>query len=167
MRQNEKSVFLSLHFNGSSNSSIRGTEVWIYPDSPPPSEYDSAYDSSYQINYGQDRQFAQRMLDAAVGIIGSGTHGDGINTYDYNDDTHYAKTPANVYQDDVNHLKNLPISGIESKYLPISRACLIELAFISNPTDDTWFNGNQGEEHKNALANGLVDAIVTDIKNQP
>lgn len=166
---NGADVFLSLHFNGGAKTTTRGTEVWIYPDSPPPARYLSSYKPEYQINFQQDYKFAKRLLDATANVVGSGVRGEGIKTYDYTtkNESPYAKTPSNVYQDDVYYLNNISIPGIDVKDLALSRAALLEVAYITNPDDDQWFNGINGNENYNNLADSLIKSIIDDIEKQP
>lgn len=78
--------FMSIHFNGDdSNASIRGSEAWIYPSGPPQGGCHSEYDSSLrrQINFQQDADFANRILNAVVRVIPNGIRrGDGVKEYD-------------------------------------------------------------------------------------
>ena len=170
---NGADAFLSIHFNGVSNKATRGTEVWIYPGSPPRAGYASnEYQNEntfQQINYDADHRFATRIFNAAVATIGPSTRG--VREWDETDEhmngepagTKHAKIPAEIYYD--KELGNKIISGNSAMNKTISRAALVELEFISNAAADTWFNGSQGAANQQSLAVKLATSILTDIKD--
>lgn len=165
--------FLSIHFNGDSNLATRGTEVWIYPGSPPPDGFASneyqAEHTYQQINYEADHRFAARLLNAAVGTIGSPNRGvkEWSLTQVHKDgeppNTKHASIPAEIYYDQELGNRVIPENLVMNK--TISRAALVELEFISNVSADTWFNGSQGAANQQSLAVSMATSILTDIKD--
>jgi len=57
-------------------------------------------------------------------------------------------------------------NGNEENYHPL-RACLIEVEFISNATALASITGTNGNAIREAFAEGVAEAIVTDIQVQP
>lgn len=164
--KNGADVFLGIHFNDADDATIRGSEIWIYPGSPPPSGYtNNGYDAIHQINHDDDFACADRLLDSVVHSIPGGfRRAEGVKEYSLNSRTHYAPIPSDIVRDHL-HLLNERIDGRAPE--TISRAALIEVEYISRPDADNWFNGADGSMHVKNPGVGMARAINQDILIQP
>ncbi len=134
-------IFLSIHFNSSTNATASGTETLIRGNA--------------NVNTAEDTAYATRIQNAAVGATGNprtpgvknyaGAPGI-LSTWAVLSDTHFANN-ANFH----------PIRG-----------CIQEVEFITNPTiRATLTDPTAGPALRSAFATGVSAAIVTDIQTQP
>ncbi len=137
-RDNGADVFLSIHFNGHTNPSIHGPETWIEPT------------ASGNVNLAGDNALAGRIQPVLNAAQQPGQPGyRGIKQ----------GTVSGVYRD--NHLGNL------AKQPPHSRACLVEIDWITNENVEIEpISGPDAATNRAAVIGGLSNAIVEDIEHQ-
>ena len=129
-------VFISIHFNGF-NGSVRGTETLILST------------EKGNVNEREDRALAQRVQPAMLAAI---------RRFDAN-----ARDRGIKNNQRLGVLSDISLGNTrgESK----TRACLIEVEFIDTPAVDKLLNtGSNANEVRNAIAGGIAEAIVDDLR---
>ena len=138
-RDNGADILLSIHFNAF-NATARGVETWIRRPTD-------------NVNYNEDSAYAQRIQTSVFNAI----HGFDVNTSNRG----VKDGGLGMTSDSATHLGNT------ANYHPI-RAALLETEFIDVPAVDQLLNtGANAGNVKQAVVNGVRDAIVDDLKHQP
>jgi N-acetylmuramoyl-L-alanine amidase/outer membrane protein OmpA-like peptidoglycan-associated protein len=133
-------VFLSIHFNAGA-ATVRGTTTFVRAL------------TNGNVNRPEDLALAERVQNAAVAAIPGG------NSLGVLDDTQTKPKSLAVLNDD-----NL---GNTAAFHP-TRACLIELEFLTNAAADRQFNQAASRETlKRSVARAIASAIVADLASQP
>jgi|GEM_PF-4144482 len=133
-------VFLSIHLNGGA-ATVRGTSTFVRAL------------TNGNVNRPEDFALAQRVQTAVVAAIPGGADLGVL------DDTHTKPKSLAVLND-----ANL---GNTTAFHP-TRACLVEVEFLSNDAADRQFNQAANRETlKLSVAQAIADAIVADLTNQP
>ncbi len=134
-------VFLSIHWNGSNDPSIRGTSCFVRAN------------SNGNVNRAEDLALAQRVQNATFPVIPGGRD-RGVH-----DDTATAVGNLAVLND-----ANL---GNTAALHPI-RSCLLEVEFITNADVDQQFNVAAGAPTlRGRVASAIADALIDDLLHQP
>jgi N-acetylmuramoyl-L-alanine amidase len=154
-------VFLSVHFNGNDDPTLRGVEVYFrdtHDVHHRPRVRDWNRGTARNPNPAQDIRLGQGILNAVD---------TALKTFD---SVSYMRT---VRPDTMSFKKALAPLNEEARgygntmpFHPV-RGVLCEIEYISHPKVDELFNGVRQNEVRNRVAEKVASAIIQDIKNQP
>jgi N-acetylmuramoyl-L-alanine amidase len=146
-KKNGADVNLAIHFNGGEpgDTTSCGTQVYIV-----------AQDNE-NINYGQDRDLANRMYEAGKAVFGAGNRSPDQGVID-----RHAGADGCVFLRD-SLLGNIPGAGRESTYI---RAVLMEIEYLTTAGSERLTGANASVTRKN-YADQAAQAVINDMLIQP
>ena len=136
-------LFLCLHFNGSSDKTVRGVETFFRAE------------SNGNLNLNEDIDFATKVNNSlfdSLKAIGPGAKNRGVKP-----DTQTGPGRLGVMNDRSLGNENRPVK---------CRSCYVELEFISNPAvDDLLISGQSSAQNRELIMGNLGKTMVEYLEN--